>query len=107
MDWEQCPGENEDKKSLSFGKNWVRLALSSFRGWVNRNNLHTGWWRNTAEQEKHHPEDSREECQLRNDLLLKAVENCILKVTRRCNFYETGLEALGKVVAEIKTAVGE
>lgn len=41
-----------------------------------------------------------------NDLLLKPVENYILKVIRRCNFYETGAEALGKVVAEMKTHVG-
>lgn len=44
---------------------------------------------------------------MRNDLLLKVVENCIFKVTRRCNFYEIGLEVLGKVVVEIKIVVGE
>lgn len=58
-----------------------------------------------AEQEKHHSEDSGE-YQLWNDLLLKPEENYILKVIR-CNFYETGAEALGKVVAKMKTTVNE
>lgn len=60
-----------------------------------------------AEQEKHHPEDAGEECQLWNDLLLKPVENYICKVTGGHNFYEIGAEALGKVVAEMKSTVGE
>lgn len=84
------PGENEDNQGLSFGKNWVRLDLSSFWEWVNRNNLHRGLWKNMAKQEKYHLEDLGEEHQLWNDLLLKPAGNYICKVTRGHNFYEIG-----------------